>query len=34
VLFTAAHNPDMNKPKETMRIIVQTVGDFLSDVTK
>ena len=24
----------MNKPKDTMRIVVQTVGDFLSDITK
>ena len=26
--------PYMNKPKNTMGIIVQSVGDFLSDVTK
>jgi predicted nucleic acid-binding protein len=26
--------PYMNKPKETMGMIVQTVGDFLSDISK
>jgi len=26
--------PYMNKPKDTMGIVVQAVGDFLSDITK
>jgi hypothetical protein len=26
--------PFMNRPKETMGIVVQTVGKFLSDITK
>ena len=26
--------PYMNKPKDTMGIVVQSVGDFLSDITK
>lgn len=26
--------PYMNKPKDTMGIVVQTVGDFLSDIAK
>jgi predicted nucleic acid-binding protein len=26
--------PHMNKPKDTMGIVVQAVGDFLSDITK
>jgi predicted nucleic acid-binding protein len=26
--------PFMNRPKETMGIVVQTVGDFLSDITE
>jgi len=26
--------PYMNKPKVTMGIVIQTVGDFLSDITK
>ena len=26
--------PYMNRPKETMGIVIQTVGDFLSDISK
>jgi len=26
--------PYMNKPRDTMGVVVQTVGDFLSDITK